>query len=99
MSFVMTHPEALNGAATSLACTGSMMSAQNTAAAPPTTGVLPAAADEVSALTATQFAVHALMYQAVSVQAEAIHRQLVSTLASSAASYEATEAANAFAAR
>lgn len=31
----------------------------------PTTGVVPAAADEVSALTATQFAAHAQMYQAV----------------------------------
>ena len=98
MSFVMTQPEALSAAAASLACIGTMMSAENTAAAAPTTGVLPAAADEVSALTATQFAVHAQMYQAISAQAEAIHQQLVSTLATSATSYAATEAANAIAA-
>jgi hypothetical protein len=98
MSFVTTQPEALSAAATSLACTGTMVSAQNSAAAAPTTGVLPAAADEVSALTAAQFAVHAQMYQMVSAQAEAIHQQLVSTLAADATSYAATEAANAMAA-
>jgi hypothetical protein len=98
MTFVTTQPEALGAAATSLAGIGTMMSAQNAAAAAPTTSVLPAGADEVSALTATQFAVHAQMYQAVSAQAEAIHQQLVSTLAVSATSYAATEAANATAA-
>jgi hypothetical protein len=95
MSFVMTQPEALSAAATSLACTGTMMSAQNGAAAAPTTGVLPAAADDVSTLTAAQFAVHAQMYQAVSAQAEAIHQQLVDTLFTNATSYAATEAVNA----
>jgi len=74
------------------------MSGQNSAAAAPTTGVVPAAADEVSALTATQFAVHAQMYQAISAQAEAIHQLFVSTLGTSATSYAATEAANAVAA-
>jgi hypothetical protein len=94
MSFVTTQPEALSAAATSLAGIGTTMSAQNAAVAAPTTGVIPAAADEVSALTATQFAVHAQMYQAVSAQAEAIHQLFVSTLGTSATSYAATEAAN-----
>jgi hypothetical protein len=98
MSFVTTQPEALSAAATSLAGIGSTMSAQNAAAAAPTTGVIPAAADEVSALTATQFTIHAQMYQAVSAQAEAIHQLFVSTLGTSATSYAATEAANAVAA-
>jgi hypothetical protein len=74
------------------------MSAQNVAAAAPTTGVVPAAADEVSALTAAQFATHAQMYQAVSAQAAAIHEMFVNTLATSAGSYAATESANAIAA-
>jgi len=74
------------------------MSAQSAAAAAPTTGVVPAAADEVSALTATQFAAHARMYQAVSAQAAAIHEMFVNTLGTSAGSYAATEAANAIAA-
>ena len=74
------------------------MTAQNAAAAAPTTGVLPAAADEVSALTAAQFATHAQMYQAISAQAAAIHEMFVNTLGASAGSYAATEAANAIAA-
>jgi hypothetical protein len=98
MSFVTTQPEALAATAANLAGVGAMMSAQNAAAAAPTTGVLPPAADEVSTLAATQFAVHAQMYQAISAQAEAIHQQFVSTLGMSAASYADTEAANAIAA-
>jgi PE family len=98
MSFVTTQPEALTAAAGNLAGIGTTMSAQNAAAAAPTTGLVPAAADEVSALTATQFAVHAQMYQAVSAQADAIHQLFVSTLRTSATAYAATEAANAIAA-
>ena len=49
MSFVSTQPEALTAAAGSLQGIGSAMSAQNAAVAAPTTGVVPAAADEVSA--------------------------------------------------
>ena len=98
MSFVTTQPEALSAAATNLAAIGTTMSAENAAAAAPTTGLVPAAADEVSALTATQFAVHAQMYQAVSAQAEAIHQLFVSTLGTSATSYALTESANAIAA-
>jgi hypothetical protein len=74
------------------------MTAQNTAAAAPTMGVVPAAADEVSALTAAQFATHAQMYQAVSAQAAAIHQMFVNTLGASAGSYTVAEAANALAA-
>ena len=54
MSFVTTEPEMLIAAAGDLQGIGSTMSAQNVAAAAPTTGVVPAAADEVSALTAAQ---------------------------------------------
>jgi PE family len=95
MSFVTTQPEQLAAAASELAGIGSQLNAQNAAAADPTTGVVPAAADEVSALTAAQFAVHAQTFQAVSAQATAIHEMFVNTLGTSAASYAATEAANA----
>src|SRR5580693_1858646 len=98
MSFVTAQPEALAAAAGSLQGIGSAMSAQNAAVAAPTTGVVPAAADEVSALTAAQFAAHAQMYQAVSAQAAAIHEMFVNTLGTSAGSYAAAEAANAIAA-
>jgi len=98
MSFVTTQPEALAAAAGNLAGIGSVMSAGNAAAATPTTGVIPAAADEVSALTAAQFAAHAQMYQVMAAQAAAIHEQFVAALSASSASYAATEAANAVAA-
>jgi hypothetical protein len=94
MSFVTTQPEALAAAAATLQGIGSGVSAQNAAAAAPTTGVIPAAADAVSALTAAQFAAHAQMYQTVSAQAAAIHEMFVRTLSISAGSYAATEAAN-----
>lgn len=94
MSFVTAQPTELTAAAENLEGIGSTLAAQNIAAAATTTGVLPAAADEVSALTAAQFATHAQMYQAISAQAAAIHEALVNTLGVSAGSYSATEAAN-----
>jgi hypothetical protein len=74
--FVSTPPDALTAGAGTLQGTGSSMSAQNAAAAAPTTGVVPAAADQVSALTAAQFATRAQMYQAVSAQAAGMHETI-----------------------
>jgi hypothetical protein len=98
MSFVTTKPETLSAAAGDLQGIGADLAAHNAAVASPTTAVTPAAADEVSALTAAQFTAHAQLYQAVSAQAAAIHEMFVSTLSTSAGSYAATEAANAVAA-
>ncbi|OBL12099.1 PE family protein [Mycobacterium sp. 1245499.0] len=98
MSFVTTQPEALAAAAGALRAIGAALAAQNAAAAAPTTGVVPAAADEVSILTAAQFVAHAQLYQQVSAQATAIHEMFVNTLQLSSGSYAATEAANAVAA-
>ena len=98
MSYVTTHPQMLSAAAGDLHGVGAVVSAANAAAAGPTTGVVPAAADEVSALTAAQFAAHAQTYQAFSAQAAAIHEQFVATMQTSAESYLVTEAANAAAA-
>ena len=97
-SFVTTHPEVLSSAASDLAGIGSAMAAANNGAAGLTGGVVPAAADEVSALTAAQFAAHAGSYRAISAVAEEIHSLLVSTLQANAMCYAATEAANALAA-
>lgn len=94
MSFVTTQPEALTAAASTLQNFGSGMSAQNAAAAGPTIGVVPAAADEVSALQAAQFAAYGSWYQQVSAQATAVHQMLVNALGTSAGSYGATESAN-----
>ncbi len=94
MSFVTTQPEALTAAASALQTLGTSMTGQNAAAAAPTTGVVPAAADPVSALQAAQFSAYGTWYQQVSAQATAIHQMLVNTLGTSAGSYGATEAAN-----
>jgi hypothetical protein len=99
MVFVTTQPESLAAAASRLQAVGSALAAQNAATATPMTGVVPAAADEVSLLTAAQFARHAQTFQAVSAQAAAMHETFVATLDTSAGSYAATEAANAAAAR
>ena len=94
MSFVTAQSPALMAAASRLQTLGSSMAAQNEAAAAATTGVTPAAADEVSALQAMQFSVYGTWYQHVSAQAAAIHQMLVNTLGSSAGSYGETESAN-----
>ncbi|WP_179475228.1 PE family protein [Mycolicibacterium vinylchloridicum] len=95
MSFVNAQPEALSSAAASLDAIGAAVSNSNRMASGPTTALSPAAADEVSALTAAQFSAHAQVYQSVSAQAAVIHAQFVETLSTSAGSYAATEAANA----
>ena len=98
MSFVTAQTESLTAAAGALRAIGSALAAQNAAAAAPTTGVIPAAADHVSILTAAQFVAHGQLYQQVSAQAMAIHEMFVDTLDFSSGSYAATEAANAIAA-
>lgn len=98
MSFVTAQPEMLVATAATLERLGSALAAQNSSSAGPMTSIFPAAADEVSALTAAQFVTHAQMYQAASAQAAAIHEMFVTTLGISAGSYAATEAANAIAA-
>ena len=94
MSFVRTQPEALAAAAGNLAGIGSAISSLNAAEAGSTTALPPAAADEVSALTAFAFAAQGALYQEVGAQATAIHEMFVTTLQASAGSYAATEAAN-----
>lgn len=98
MSFVTTHPEAMAATAGNLQAIGSAMTAQNTAAAAPTTGIAPAGADEVSVLQATQFAAYGQLYQQISAQAAAIQEMFVNTLRTSADSYGSTETANSAAA-
>src|ERR1700751_4192679 len=94
MSFVVAVPEVLGTAATDLASLGSTLSAANAAAATPTTGVLAAAEDEVSAAIASLFSGHAQAYQALSAQAAVFHQQFVQALTAGAGSYGSAEAAN-----
>jgi hypothetical protein len=94
MSLVIAEPDILAGAAGELQSINAAMRAGNAAAAVPTTSVVPAAADLVSLLTASQFAAHARLYQEIGAQAAAVQEQLATMLGISAGSYAATEAAN-----
>jgi PPE-repeat protein len=94
MSFVTTQPEALAYAAGKLEGIGTSLAGQNASAAASTTGVAPAAADEVSALQATQFSAYGNLYQQVSAEATAINQAFVQMLGLSGDSYGATEATN-----
>jgi PE family len=94
MSFVTTEPEMMAIAAGTLQAISSALNAHNAAAAGPTIGVVPAAADQVSALTAAQFAAHAQMYQVVGAQAGAVHALFATMLKASAGSYAAAEVVN-----
>jgi hypothetical protein len=95
MSFVMAVPEVLGTAATDLANIGSTLSAAHAAAANPTTGILAAAEDEVSAAIASLFSSHGTAFQALSAQAADFHSQFVQALNAGARAYASSEAANA----
>src|SRR5258707_11731909 len=95
MSFVAAVPEAVAAAASDLAGIGSALTAANAAAALPTTGIVAAAEDEVSAAIAAVFGSHAQGYQTLSAQASAFHAQFEQALAAGGRAYAAAEAANA----
>lgn len=92
MSFVLTAPETLVASASDIAGIGSTINAAFAAAAVPTTGVLAAAADEVSAQVAALFSAHGQEDQQISAQLEAFHAKFVLAMSSSARQYAAAEA-------
>ena len=95
MPDVLVVPGAIEAAATDVSAVGSTLNAAHLSAAIPTSAVIPAAADEVSAGIAHVFSVHAQDYQGLAGQAAAFHEQFVQHLTASAGSYASTEAANA----
>ena len=93
--WVIAAPEYVAAAASDLANIGSSLSSANMAALVPTSGVLAAGADEVSAMIAALFSSHAQAYQALSAQAASFHAQFVQLMNTGASQYALTEAANA----
>jgi hypothetical protein len=91
MSYVLAAPELMTAAATDLAAIGSAVDAAHAAAAAPTTGLIPAAADEVSTGIAALFGAHAQDYQAQARQAAAVQGQFVANLTGSAGAYASAE--------
>jgi PE family len=83
------------GGGNGLANTGSTISEANAAAAFPTSSVLAAGGDEVSAGVAALFGAHAQAYQALSAQAASFHQQFVQLMNAGAAQYLSAEAASA----
>jgi hypothetical protein len=94
MSFVTVVPEIVGQAAGQLENIRSALGAANAAAAAPTTRLLAAGADEVSAAVASLFSGHGQAFQALNTQAAAFHAQFVQALSAAGGSYTAGEAAN-----
>ncbi|BBX73930.1 hypothetical protein MSHI_18360 [Mycobacterium shinjukuense] len=94
MSYVIAAPDLVAAAASELAGIGATLSTANAAAAFPTTGILAAGADEVSAAIAALFGAHGQAYQALSAQAAQFHTQFVQSLQAGAGAYASAETTN-----
>lgn len=95
MSFVVAAPDLVRSAAEDLAGIRSVLAAAAASVAAPTTGVVPAAADEVSAAISTLFGTFGQDFQALSAQAQAFHAEFAKLLNAGAGAYLSTEVANA----
>lgn len=92
MTSLTTQPQLLATAAADTAQIGYDISAAKAAVAGPTTGLVAAAEDEVSALTRTLFTAYAEEYQAVLGQATAFHDEFARLLATAGDAYAGAEA-------
>ncbi|WP_415624164.1 PE family protein, partial [Mycobacterium intermedium] len=94
MSYVSVVPGAVGPAVSEIARIGTSLGAASAAAAAPTTGLIAAAEDEVSAAIAALFSEQARQFQAVNRQLAAFHEQFVMTLRGAGTAYAAAEAAS-----
>ncbi|WP_085088731.1 PE family protein, partial [Mycobacterium gordonae] len=92
MGFVIASPELLASAATHVADLGSAIDEARAAAIGPTTAVLAAGTDEVSAAIATVFGEYGQAYRAISGQVAEFHTRFVAALTEGANSYATAEA-------
>ena len=95
MSLLDVVPELLESAAADVKSIGAELNAAHAAAAAPTTGLVAAGADEVSAAVAALFSEHGQAFQALSAQASTFHTQFVQALNGAQGAYAAAEAVNA----
>ncbi|OBH04136.1 MULTISPECIES: PE family protein [unclassified Mycobacterium] len=95
MSFVIAAPGQVQAAAQDLSGIRSVIAEAASSAAGPTTGLLPAAADEVSAAISATFGNFGQEFQGLSAQAQAFHAEFVRLLSAGARAYLSTEIANA----
>ena len=95
MDNVVAAPEILVSAAADIEQIGSAIGAANAAAAGPTSDLLAAAQDDISAAVAKVFGQYGADYQALSRQAAAFHGEFTQALATAGNTYAQAEAANA----
>jgi hypothetical protein len=95
MSSLITQPQLIATAATDLAEVNSVIDAAKAAAAGPTTGLVAAAQDEVSAAVAALFGGYGKEYHALLKQAAAFHGEFAAALAGAGGTYAQAEVANA----
>jgi hypothetical protein len=95
MSVVTVSAEAVASAAAGVSRIGSWIEAAHAAAAPSTTAVAAAGADEISTAIAALFCGHARQFAALSAQAAVFHQQFAAGLAGGGVAYAAAEARNA----
>ncbi len=93
-SFLIAAPEALALASVDLTGIGEAIRAARASAAPATTVIAPAAADEVSAAITRLLGDYAADFQALSTRASTFHDGFVQTVLHSATAVAGTEAAN-----
>ncbi len=94
MSYVITVPDVVQGAAQDLAGIRASLT-EAAATAGPTTGIAASAGDEVSIAIASLFGTAGRQFQALNAQAQAFHAEFESLLSAGAAAYVGAEAANA----
>jgi hypothetical protein len=92
---MLVNPDTVAAAVPDLANIGATISDANAAAAALTTGLVPAAEDEISAAIGGLFRTYAQDYHALVAQAAALHTRFAQAVGASAESYVAAEAANA----
>src|ERR1700761_8969587 len=95
MTSLLAQPQLLATAATDLAKINSAIDAAKAVAAGPTTGLVAAAQDEVSAAAAKMFGGFRPEEQAILKQAAAFHEEFVAALAGAGSAYTQAEVANA----
>ena len=95
MSYLIADPELIETGAQDLAGIRATLGEATATAAPATTGVAAAAADEVSTAIASVFGKYGKEFQVATAQAGAFHDEFVNVLKGGAAAYLSTEIANA----
>jgi PE family len=95
VSLLAVVPDWLQLAAGDLKSIGADLDTAHAAAAAPTTGLVAAGADEVSAAVTALFSEYGQTFQALGAQASTFHTQFVQLLSGAQGAYAAAEAANA----